>query len=129
MQSRYLLKVSTGFAAAHSLRDYPGDCSRLHGHNWKVDVEVEARALNRLGMGVDFKAIKQAARDLAATLDHRNLNDLSPFDKINPTAENIAAFFYHGLSEVLNTDSVRVVAVMLWETDSAGVRYSEVNEP
>jgi 6-pyruvoyltetrahydropterin/6-carboxytetrahydropterin synthase len=129
MQSRYLLKVSTGFAAAHSLRDYPGDCSRLHGHNWKVDVEVEARALNRLGMGVDFKAIKQAARNLAATLDHRNLNDLSPFDKINPTAENIAAFFYHGLSEVLNTDSVRVVAVMLWETDSAGVRYSEVNEP
>jgi 6-pyruvoyltetrahydropterin/6-carboxytetrahydropterin synthase len=127
MQSRYLLKVSTSFAAAHSLRDYPGDCSRLHGHNWKVDVEVEATTLNSLGMGVDFKAIKQAARELAATLDHRNLNDLSPFDRINPTAENIAAFFYHGLSEVLNTDTVRVVAVMLWETDSAGVRYSEVN--
>jgi 6-pyruvoyltetrahydropterin/6-carboxytetrahydropterin synthase len=129
MQSRYLLKVSTGFAAAHSLRDYPGDCSRLHGHNWKVDVEVEATALNSLGMGVDFKAIKQAARELAGTLDHRNLNDLSPFDRINPTAENIAAFFYHGLSEVLNTGTVRVVAVMLWETDSAGVRYSEVNAP
>jgi 6-pyruvoyltetrahydropterin/6-carboxytetrahydropterin synthase len=128
MQSRYLLKVSAGFAAAHSLRDYPGDCSRLHGHNWKVDVEVETRVLNTLGMGVDFKTIKQAARDLAATLDHRNLNDLNPFDKINPTAENIAAFFYHGLSEVLNTDTVRVVAVMLWETDSAGVRYSEVND-
>ena len=52
-----------------------------------------------------------------------------PADRINPTAENIAAFFYHGLSEVLNTDTVRVVAVMLWETDSAGVRYSEVNDP
>jgi len=129
MQSRYLLKVSTGFAAAHSLRDYPGDCGRLHGHNWKVDVEVEATALNSLGMGVDFKAIKQAARDLAATLDHRNLNDLSPFDRINPTAENIAVFFYHGLSAVLNTGTVRVVAVMLWETDSAGVRYSEVSVP
>lgn len=126
MQPRYLLKVSTAFAAAHSLRDYPGDCSRLHGHNWKVDVEVESSALNELGMGIDFKAIKQAARDLAAALDHCNLNDISPFDKINPTAENIAAFFYHGLSEVLNTDKVRVAAVTLWETDSAGVRYSEV---
>ena len=128
MQSRYLLKVSTGFAAAHSLRDYPGDCSRLHGHNWKVDVEVEATALNGVGMGVDFKVIKQAARDLAATLDHRNLNDIPPFDRINPTAENIAAFFHRGLSEVLNTDTVRVMAVMLWETDSAGVRYREVND-
>ena len=124
-QSRYRLTVSTDFAAAHSLRDYPGDCSRLHGHNWKVEVEVEATALNEYGMGVDFKTIKQAARALAGELDHRHLNEIAPFDRINPTAENIAAFFYQGLSEVLNTDTVRVSAVTLWETGTSRVRYSE----
>lgn len=124
-QSRYRLTVSTDFAAAHSLRGYPGDCSRLHGHNWKVEAEVEATALNEHGMGVDFKTIKQAARALAGELDHRHLNEIAPFDRINPTAENIAAFIYHGLSEVLNTDTVRVSAVTLWETETSRVRYSE----
>jgi 6-pyruvoyltetrahydropterin/6-carboxytetrahydropterin synthase len=124
-QPRYRLTVSTEFAAAHSLRGYPGDCSRLHGHNWKVDVEVEATALNEHGMGIDFKSIRQAARALAGELDHRNLNDIKPFDRINPTAENIAAWLYHGLSETLNVDTVRVTAVTLWETGTARVRYSE----
>lgn len=126
MQSRYRLTVFADFAAAHSLRGYPGDCSRLHGHNWKVEVEVEATALDDLGMGVDFKAIKQAARGLAAELDHRNLNDITPFDRVNPTAENIAAWFYRGLSGTLNTATVRVASVTLWETETAGVKYSEV---
>lgn len=128
MQARYRLSVTVDFSAAHSLRGYPGDCSRLHGHNWKVGVEVEATALNEYGMGVDFKTIKRAARALAAELDHRNLNDLVPFDRINPTAENIAAWFYRGLGETLNTATVRVASVTIWETDTAGVQYSEVDE-
>lgn len=126
MQARYRLTVFAEFAAAHTLRDYPGDCSRLHGHNWKVEVEVEATALDQYGMGMDFKEIRQAARALAAELDHRNLNDIAPFDRVNPTAENIAAWFYRGLSETLNTATVRVTAVTIWETDRARVKYSEV---
>ena len=128
-QPRYSLKVSAAFAAAHSLRNYPGECSRLHGHNWKIEVEVEAAALDELGMAMDFKTVKRAARDLAGELDHRYLNEISPFDKINPTAENIAAYLYAGLSETLNTDIARVTAVTLWETDTACVRYSEENAP
>ena len=126
MLARYRLTVFAEFAAAHTLRDYPGDCSRLHGHNWKAEVEVEATELDRHGMGVDFKVIRQAARTLAAELDHRNLNDIAPFDRVNPTAENIAAWFYRGLSETLNTATVRVTAVTIWETDRARVKYSEV---
>lgn len=126
MQARYRLTVFAEFAAAHTLRDYPGDCSRLHGHNWKAEVEVEATELDRHGMGVDFKVIRQAARALAAELDHRNLNDIAPFDRVNPTAENIAAWFYRGLSDTLNTATVRVTAVTIWETDRARVKYSEV---
>lgn len=126
MQPRYHLTVFAEFAAAHLLRGYPGDCSRLHGHNWKVEVDVEATELDRHGMGVDFKTIRQAARTLADELDHRHLNDIPPFDQINPTAENIAAWFFRGLSEALNTETIRVSAVTIWETERARVKYSEV---
>jgi len=126
MASQYTLKIVTDFASAHTLRDYPGDCSRMHGHNWKVEVEVLANSLDEVGMGIDFKDMKQATRALAGTLDHRYLNDIAPFDEINPTAENIAAYFFQGLSEQLNNESVKVSAVTIWETERACVRYAEV---
>ena len=122
---RYILRVLTDFASAHTLRGYPGACSRMHGHNWKVEVEVETRTLDSLGMGVDFKVIKRSAKEVVAQLDHRYLNDISPFDDMNPTAENIAAYLYHGLSSRLNDERVEVRTVTLWETDRACVRYTE----
>ncbi len=122
---RYTLRVLTDFASAHTLRGYPGACSRMHGHNWKVEVEVETRTLDSLGMGVDFKVIKRSAKEIVAQLDHRYLNDISPFDDMNPTAENIAAYLYHGLSSRLNDERVEVRTVTLWETDRACVRYTE----
>ena len=125
MTARYTLKIITDFASAHTLRDYPGACARMHGHNWKVEVEVTASELDAIGMGVDFRVIKQAARDIAERLDHRYLNDLEPFVQINPTAENIAAYFHQELSAQLNNDSIRVNAVTLWETECACVRYAE----
>ncbi len=125
MPPRYTLKILTDFAAAHLLRGYEGACSRLHGHNWKVEVEVVATALDAVGMGVDFKVIKAATRDVIGRLDHYNLNEIAPFDRINPTAENIAAFLYGELSKALNTDTVTVRAITLWETDRACVTYTE----
>jgi len=125
MAALYTLKILADFASAHTLRDYPGDCSRMHGHNWKLEVEVTARGLDAAGMGVDFKVIKDATRALAKRLDHRYLNDIEPFDKLNPTAENIAAYFYKNLSQTLNDARVRVSAVTLWETERACVRYSD----
>ena len=125
MAARYTLKILTDFASAHTLRDYPGACARMHGHNWKVEVEVAASELDAMGMGVDFKVIKQAARDIAERLDHRYLNDLEPFTRINPTAENIAAYFHQELSAQLNNDRIQVHAVTLWETERACVRYVE----
>ncbi len=125
MSTIYNLKILADFASAHTLRDYPGDCSRMHGHNWKVEVEVRATALDQHEMGMDFKTIKNATRALAKTLDHRYLNDIPPFDVKNPTAENIAQYFYQQLSATLNTDTAKVDGVTLWETDRACVRYSE----
>ncbi|MDE2089779.1 MAG: 6-carboxytetrahydropterin synthase QueD [Gammaproteobacteria bacterium] len=125
MPSRYTLKILTDFASAHTLRGYPGECSRMHGHNWKVEVEVTADGLDQTGMGIDFKLIKQATRDVAGRLDHRYLNDVPPFDTTNPTAENIAAYLYGELSQRLNGARVRVSSVTLWETERACVRYTE----
>ena len=127
MKPCYTLKIVTDFAAAHLLRDYPGKCSRLHGHNWKLEVEVTTSTLDEIGMGVDFKKIKQAAKTVAEQYDHYNLNEIAPFDKINPTAENIAAQFYNKLTGILNTETLFVSAITLWETDNACVRYSEGN--
>lgn len=125
MAAKYTLRIVTDFASAHTLRDYPGACARMHGHNWKVEVEVEATRLDTVGMGVDFKVIKTATRELAGRLDHRYLNELEPFTEVNPTAENIAAYFHRELSRVLNQPHLKVSAVTLWETERACVRYVE----
>lgn len=125
MAATYTLTVLTDFAAAHTLRDYPGNCSRMHGHNWKLEAELCATALDEIGMAVDFKDIKRIAREVAGELDHCYLNELAPFTDVNPTAENIAAHIFRRMSERLNTDIARVSAVTLWETDRACVRYSE----
>ncbi|NOZ51751.1 MAG: 6-carboxytetrahydropterin synthase QueD [Gammaproteobacteria bacterium] len=130
MTASYKLKIVTDFAAAHTLRSYPGNCSRMHGHNWKVEVSVVASHLNDVGMAIDFKEIKRATKTITNELDHRYLNDIKPFDLENPTAENIAAFIYRGVSEIItnnpaNQGRVAVVAVTLWETERACVTYSE----
>ncbi len=125
MTPMYSLNVISDFASAHTLRDYPGACSRMHGHNWKVEAEVEASQLDEVGMAVDFKVIRQAVKKLTDRLDHYYLNEIPPFDEINPTAENIAVYLYRGLSEALNDGRIRVRAITLWETERACVRYSE----
>ncbi|MEJ2059766.1 MAG: 6-carboxytetrahydropterin synthase QueD [Gammaproteobacteria bacterium] len=125
MPGRFTLKILTDFASAHTLRDYPGDCARMHGHNWKVEAEVEAETLNETGMAIDFKDIKQAAREIAGRLDHRYLNELEPFTELNPTAEHIAQYFFRELGKQLDRPGLRVSSVTLWETDRACVRYSE----
>ncbi len=125
MAPRYTLKVLTDFAAAHTLRDYPGDCSKMHGHNWKVEVEVTATSLNDVGIGVDFKTIRKNANEVCDRLDHEYLNELEPFTTINPTAENIAAYLYQELSHRLNSDTTAVSAITIWETERACVRYTE----
>ncbi len=125
MASHYKLKILTDFASAHTLRDYPGACSRMHGHNWKVEVEVYANELDDMGMVIDFKSIKKTTRDICQQLDHQYLNDIPPFDQINPTAENIAKYLYQQLDKAFTSKPARIHAITLWETERACVTYSE----
>lgn len=97
----------------------------MHGHNWKVEIEAEATSLNELGMAIDFKMLKKAARAVVSNLDHRVLNEVAPFDQTNPTAENLAAYLYQALCRQVDDPRIRVAAVTVWENDRACVRYIE----
>ncbi len=121
----FVLKIVTDFASAHSLRDYPGDCARLHGHNWQVEVLVESEVLNNVGIAIDFREIKKQTKIVAKRLDHQYLNDISPFDTLNPTAENIAKYFFDEVGKLINNQEVHVREVTIWETPRASVTYSE----
>ncbi|HHJ12559.1 MAG TPA: 6-carboxytetrahydropterin synthase QueD [Chromatiales bacterium] len=125
MAAKYTLKVVSDFASAHTLRGYPGQCSRMHGHNWKVEAEVEATTLDDTGMAIDFKEIRRQVKSITDRLDHYYLNEIPPFDTINPTAENIAAYLYRELARAIERPGLKVAAVTLWETERACVRYSE----
>ena len=97
----------------------------MHGHNWKVEVEVLGNKLDNIGMVIDFKDIKNSAKEVGKRLDHQFLNDLTPFKENNPTAENIAKYFYSELSTMINTKDIRLKSIKLWETDKYAVEYME----
>ncbi|PLX97577.1 MAG: 6-carboxytetrahydropterin synthase QueD [Desulfuromonas sp.] len=120
----YRLKIYTHFAAAHNLINYDGDCENLHGHNWKVDVTVQAIELDKSGLGIDFKVLKARTKELLGTLDHKYLNDLAPFKEASPSSENIARYLFESLEKMLNSDNVAVESVNVWESDNACASYS-----
>lgn len=119
----YALTVRTSFAAAHRLREYEGNCERLHGHNWQVEVTVESDSLDPRGMAIDFRAIKGALGELLSPFDHRYLNEVSPFDGINPSSENIARYLFEEMERKI-PDPVRVARVAVWESEDARAEYS-----
>ena len=121
----YLVSVRTEFAAAHQLRGYHGKCENLHGHNWKVEVILKGRTLDKVGMLVDFTEIKAWLRVLIdEQLDHRNLNEIPPFNAaLNPSAENIAKFLFDGLAARVR-EGTAVDRVHVYETDRCCATYA-----
>jgi len=121
----YKLTIRTSFAAAHNLINYQGDCENLHGHNWKVDVAVTARELDKAGLGIDFKVLKSEANVVINELDHKYLNENPAFVSVSPSSENISRYLYYRLSERLNNDNIKVESVAVWESDNASACYYE----
>jgi 6-pyruvoyltetrahydropterin/6-carboxytetrahydropterin synthase len=121
----FVLKIVTDFASAHSLRNYPGDCARLHGHNWQVEVSVCSEVLDDNGIAIDFREIKKQTKLVIKRLDHQYLNEIKPFDVLNPTAENIAKYFFEEVGLLINSENVKVKEVLIWETPRSAVTYSE----
>ncbi len=115
--------IKSHFSAGHHLRNYPGNCERPHGHNWKVEVTVKATELDNLGMGIDFRALKEAVNKVLDSLDHHDLNEHPDFHSINPSSENIAVYIFNNLQNDLSTDRYGVHSVTVRETDNSGVTY------
>ena len=125
MAQQFVLKTLLDFASAHSLRGYPGDCAKLHGHNWKIEVQVSGNKLNDIGMVIDFKEIKRHAKEVVKELDHTFLNDHPHFEVTNPTAENIAVYLFQEIQRRIASPDVTMHSITVWENDRNCVIYSE----
>jgi len=117
------VSVEQTFAAGHALRNYHGKCENVHGHNYRVLVTIEGPDLDSIGLLVDFVEVKKLIHRVVDRLDHQFINDLAPFDQINPSAENMAKYFYDEIAAGLGTGAVRVGAVRIWETDTSSATY------
>lgn len=115
--------IQTHFSGGHHLRNYPGNCEKPHGHNWKVQVTVRAGKLDELGMGIDFRSLKNHVKKVIGDLDHSDLNDHPAFRDINPSSEHIAMFIFNELRDELHSDRYNLYSVMVRETDTSGVVY------
>ena len=122
------VSVEDTFAAGHALRGYRGKCENPHGHNYKVQITLAGESLNNIGLLYDFKDLKAAMGEVVDRLDHQYLNDIAPFQELNPSAENMARYFYQECEAKLRSATggrVRVKQVKIWETDTTTATYFE----
>lgn len=121
----YQVSVEETFSAGHALRGYRGKCENVHGHNYRIRVTVEGPQLDSIGLLCDFVELKRVIREIIGRLDHQFINDLEPFQTVNPSAENIAKYFYDQVTRQMKGLPVgaRVADIMVWETDTASARY------
>jgi 6-pyruvoyltetrahydropterin/6-carboxytetrahydropterin synthase len=121
------ISVDYTFAAGHALRGYKGKCESVHGHNYKVRVIVAGEELNNIGLLMDFVDLRASIKAMIEKWDHRFLNDLPPFDKLNPSAENMARVFCEGIQADVAKQGLQVHAVTVWETDTTSATYRPSN--
>ncbi len=122
------VSVEDTFAAGHALRGYRGKCENPHGHNYKVRITLAGEELDTIGLLYDFKDLKAALGEVMDRLDHQYLNDIDPFRELNPSAENMARYFYRELGSILRKSTngrVHVKQVKIWETDTTTATYFE----
>jgi 6-pyruvoyltetrahydropterin/6-carboxytetrahydropterin synthase len=124
----YEVTVEDTFAAGHYLRNYKGKCENPHGHNYRVRVTLAGQELDQAGLLLDFKDLKRVMKPVIDYLDHRMMNDLEPFTTLNPSAENLAKYFFEQTNERLKqytNGRVEVKRVTIWETDTSIATYYE----
>ena len=119
----YEISVENHFDAAHFLRGYQGKCEALHGHRFRVVAKVSASKLDTTGLAYDFTELKRHLNDILARFDHTCLNEVPPFNEINPSSENIATTIYHELESRLTGAPVSISSIEVWESPQAWVTY------
>ena len=119
----YELDITREFSAAHMLKGYDGLCSNLHGHNWTVQVFIQAVKLDDIGIAADFTVIKRVLTDILSQFDHKYLNELPEFKDINPTSENIARILYEKLAPAVAKPGIKLDRVRVCESPTSGATY------
>ncbi len=117
------ISTETVVAAAHRLRHTAGEGERLHGHNWRIRAVLQAQALDATGWVLDFNHVAGVLRALVEPYEHVLLNEVPPFDDLNPTAENLARIVAENLAAKLDDERVRVARVHVWENDACCATY------
>lgn len=117
----FRVSVEGDFDAAHALRGYEGKCERLHGHRFQVVISLESQVLNEIGITCDFVELKKHLNSVLSRLDHQNLNELAPFDRTNPSSENMAVFIYNEVNRELS--GYQLASVEVWESPQSHVLY------
>ena len=124
MAGTFEVMIERNFSSAHQLRGYKGKCENLHGHNYKIEIYARGSELNNIGLLVDFVELKAAADEIVQYLDHRNINELPPFDKeLNPSAENLARFILERVARRVTDDRVQIYKVRCFETPTSIATY------
>lgn len=124
MTPMFEIMIERHFSSAHQLRGYKGKCENLHGHNYKIEVYVRGAELDNIGLLVDFGDVKVAADEIVNYLDHRNINELPPFDEeLNPSAENLARYILEFIASRIDDDRVQVYKVRCFETPTSVATY------
>ncbi|MEJ7617496.1 MAG: 6-carboxytetrahydropterin synthase QueD [Pyrinomonadaceae bacterium] len=124
MPGMYEVMIERHFSSAHQLRGYKGKCENLHGHNYKIEIFARGRQLDRTGLLVDFGELKEAADEVVHYLDHRNINELPPFDaELNPSAENLARYILERVGSRIGDARVQVYKVRCYETPTSVATY------
>ena len=122
----YRLSIKDGFAAAHRLVGSGGKCESLHGHNFRVILEISGDQLDGTGMLMDFGDLKGILRAVLAELDHSDLNEHPAFSDTSPSSENIARFIWSKVNDTIESDTVTVVSVTVNESETASAKYEPV---
>ncbi len=117
--------IESEISSAHRLDGYPGPCSRVHGHNWRIRAAVCCQELDERGFAVDFGELQSHLEEICAGLDHRDLNRVEGLKGLNPTAENLARHIYRELDRRIGGPRVRVARVEVRETPGSGAVYRE----
>ncbi len=121
----YEISVEQEFDAAHALRGYEGKCERLHGHRFRVAVTIRADRLNEIGLAYDFTVLKKQLGEVLGKFDHTCLNENAPFDKTNPSSENIASTVFGEMKSSLSGAPVSISRVEVWESPTSRAEYRE----
>ncbi|MEX0980151.1 MAG: 6-carboxytetrahydropterin synthase QueD [Gemmatimonadota bacterium] len=121
----YIVSAQAHYDAAHFLRNYQGECEKLHGHRYIVEVALQTEKLNESGIAYDFVELKKHLRGLAEKLDHENLNEIPPFTEIETSTENQARYFFEELRKVLPEEiGAGLLYARVWETPNQWAQYS-----